>query len=116
MAAEPLSIEVTEPAPGVVVVEVAGEIDLGTVERVEEALGAPAAAGRRVVVDLSECGFVDSSGLRALVAARTAAVDAGGSLALVTADRNLLRVLAVAALDTVLEVHPTRDDALGAAG
>ena len=87
-------VSVEEPRPGRVVVGVAGEIDVATAPELERAL-AEAGAEKRVVLDLSECQFIDSSGLRTLLGARSAAESAGGSLALVVADPGLLRVFEV---------------------
>ena len=114
VSTEPLAVSLSEPSPGVAVLEVAGEVDLATIHRVEEVLAEAVGTGRRVVVDLSACDFIDSSGLRALVTARGAAEDSGGSLALVTENAGILRVLSVAALDRVLEIHATLPDALAA--
>lgn len=116
MSAESLTVTVDQVADGTAVAAVAGEIDLATVEQVERALAAPAAAGLRVIVDLTGCDFIDSSGLRALVSARSTAAEAGGGIALVVGDPGLLRVLEVAALDQVFEIHETRDAALAAGG
>jgi anti-anti-sigma factor len=104
-------VSVEEPLPGRVVVRVAGDIDVATAPEVERAL-ADAGAGKRVVLDLTECQFIDSSGLRTLLGARSAAESAGGSLALVVADRGLLRVFEVVGLAAVLEIHDTLDHAL----
>ena len=54
-------VSVDEPSPGRVVVGVAGEIDVATAPELERAL-ADAGAEKRVVLDLSECQFIDSSG------------------------------------------------------
>lgn len=66
--AELLRIERREEG-GVVVLRLAGELDLSTSGRLEsaaqQAAGGPA---RRVVVDLTETTFVDSTGLAAMLA------------------------------------------------
>jgi anti-anti-sigma factor len=104
-------VSVEEPSPGRVVVGVAGEIDVATAPELERAL-ADAGAEKRVVLDLTECQFIDSSGLRTLLGARSAAESSGGSLALVVADPGLLRVFEVVGLGDVLEIHDTLDRAL----
>jgi anti-sigma B factor antagonist len=104
-------VSVEEPSPGRIVIAVAGEIDVSTAPQLERAL-AEAGAEKRVVLDLSECQFIDSSGLRTLLGARSAAESAGGSLALVVADSGLLRVFEVVGLGDVLEIHDTLDRAL----
>ena len=104
-------VSVEEPSAGSVVVAVDGEIDVATAPELERAL-AGVSAEKRVVLDLSECGFIDSSGLRTLLGARSAAASAGGSLALVVADPGLLRVFEVVGLGDVLDIHDTLDRAL----
>jgi anti-sigma B factor antagonist len=96
---------------GAVVVRVEGELDLATSENLEDALDASDPAGH-VVIDLSECTFVDSSAVRLFVAAARAAQKADGKVALVTRDPGILRVLEIAAVDTMLPVHDSVDDAL----
>lgn len=63
--------------------------------------------GKRTVVDLSECTFLDSSAVRALVASARDAASAGGEVVLVTQDPGVLRVLEIASVDTMLAVHET---------
>jgi anti-sigma B factor antagonist len=112
VSAEEFTVTVDEGDPIRTVVRVEGELDLGTAPKLSDHLEGAAAAGKRVVLDLTACGFIDSSGLRALLSARSAADTAGGSLALVVDDPNILRVFEVASLDQVLEIHPTVDAAL----
>lgn len=116
MIDQPLTVELVRPAKGVTVAVVAGELDLATVPRLEEALEAPVRRADRLVVDLSECSFVDSSGLRALMTARAASESAGGSFALVTSAAGLMRVLAIAGLDSVFEIHEERSSAIAGTG
>ena len=99
-------VSVEEPSPGRVVVGVAGEIDVATAPAVERAL-ADAGVAKRVVLDLSECAFIDSSGLRTLLGARSAAATAGGSLVLVVSDPGIMRVFEVTGLGDLLEIHDT---------
>jgi anti-anti-sigma factor len=106
-------VEVTrETLPeGGVVVHVDGELDLATVTSLEEAL-AEAEPEDRLVIDLAECTFIDSSAVRVLVAAARDAGDSGRTVALVAHDPGILRVLEIAAVDTMLPVHDTLDSAL----
>jgi anti-anti-sigma factor len=65
-------------------ITIVGELDLSTAPRVEEALDAVLAKrAQRVVVDLSQVAFVDSSGLRMLIAMSDRAGEEGWTLALV---------------------------------
>ncbi len=98
-------------SPGVGVVHVVGELDMSTSSRVEEAI-ASAAPGSRVIVDLTGCTFLDSSGVRGLVGAQRDVVERGGGLELVAAEPNIIRVLEITNVNTVVAVHATLDAAL----
>jgi len=101
-----------EPLPeGGVVVRVEGELDLATSRKLEEALET-AGTDDRVIIDLTGCTFLDSSALRVLIASARARDNAEGSIELVTRDPGILRVLEIAALDTMLPVHESLESAL----
>jgi anti-anti-sigma factor len=69
-AADPPPLEVvTLRDDGALVVRARGDVDMSSVPLLADALEA-APAGLRLVLDLSEVGYLDSSGLRCLVAAR----------------------------------------------
>ena len=92
------------------VVRVDGDLDMATCPEFEEALEG-ADAGKRTVIDLSGCTFLDSSAVRVLIATARAAESAGGDVLLVTIDPGILRVLEIASLDTMLQVHETVESA-----
>ncbi|GGP54602.1 STAS domain-containing protein [Saccharothrix coeruleofusca] len=94
------------------VVTVAGEIDMATVEQLRSAVRAAHETDPRLlVVDLTGVGFLASTGLGALVEAHELC---GQALRVVAANRAVLRALGLVALDRVLVVHPTLDEALSA--
>jgi len=96
-------------ADGAIVVRVEGELDLATSGALEEALDA--ANGGRLVIDLGGCTFVDSSAVRVLVSAARSAEESGRTVSLVARDPGILRVLEIAAVDTMLPVHSSVDEA-----
>jgi anti-sigma B factor antagonist len=65
----------------------------------------------RVVVDLGETAFVDSSGLGALIAGLKVARQAGGDLRLASVSEQVMTVLRLTNLDRVLRAHDTVADA-----
>lgn len=65
----------------------------------------------RIVVDLTETTFVDSSGLGALIAGLKAARAAGGDLRISDVPGQVNTVLRLTNLDRVLRAHPTVADA-----
>jgi anti-sigma B factor antagonist len=106
-------VEVTrETLPeGTVVIRVEGELDLATSGSFEEVVGETEPGGQ-LVVDLTECTFLDSSAVRLLVGAARGAQASGGKMSLVASDPGILRVLEIAAVDTMLPVHDRLESAL----
>jgi anti-anti-sigma factor len=82
-------------ADGTVVVRAAGEVDMTVSPVFEQTLVDAAArhAGKRVVVDLDQLRFLDSSGVHALVKGYHAAAGSGGSLTVRNATGVVARVL-----------------------
>lgn len=60
---------------------------------------------RRLVVDLEDVGFLDSSGLSALVSSMKGMEEVDGKLALVCQQDPVLKVFTVTGLDRVFEIH-----------
>jgi anti-anti-sigma factor len=97
---------------GVPLVTVTGEVDIANSEELREALLAQlGASAGGTLVDLSGVSFIDSSGLRALVTARTHYNEISADLWLVVGDRHVLGVLEISGLDKVFRVFPTVNDA-----
>jgi anti-sigma B factor antagonist len=106
-----VDITVEPLSQGGSVVRVAGELDLATNERLEAAVEGAGPADP-LVIDLTGCTFLDSSAVRVLMSTARSAQAAGGNLSLVVSDPGLLRLLEIAAVDTVIPVHATIADAL----
>jgi anti-sigma B factor antagonist len=103
-----------ETRDGAVVVRLAGELDLYNAPEVREALRDAAAAGPpRLVVDLTEVSFIDSTALGALIDARRRLANRDAFL-LASPGRAVQRALEVSGLDRHLSVRATVDDALAA--
>ncbi len=66
----------------------------------------------RVVLDLSDVSFMDSSGLGAVIAGLKRARQAGGDLRLAGAGEQVQTVMRLTNLDRVLRPHPTVADAV----
>jgi anti-anti-sigma factor len=97
------------------VVTVSGEIDLETASRLgEELQGAMREVAPDVVVDLSAVTFMDSTGLKVLIAAQLRAGLAGGGITLVGLRRAVRRVFDVTGVTDRFAVHDTLEDALAA--
>lgn len=94
------------------VVSVSGEVDVYAAPALREGLTELLQAGRSVVVDLTEVGFLDSTGLGALVAARTSAAERGAALPLVCTHQRILKLFTITGLDGVFSIHDTVDAAI----
>jgi anti-anti-sigma factor len=107
MTAQPKSGMPEVRVNGIALVAVDGELDLATAEAFGDRLirlidgGCP-----RLVVDVAGLTFCDSSGLSALLRARTHASSAGGSVTLVGVSPQLSRILLITDLDRQFEASP----------
>ena len=91
------------------VLALSGEIDIATVGKMREALARGAAAGvGEIWVDLTDVGFMDSTGLTALVHARR---DGVPRLSLICPAGPVRRVIEIAGIDQVVPVHANRSAA-----
>jgi anti-sigma B factor antagonist len=97
------------------VIAVRGEVDLFTAPELKQAVGDAIGEGRtRVVVDLAETTFLDSSGLGVLVGALQRLRDCGGALGIVNVDAAISRTFSITGLDQILAIRETRDEAVAA--
>lgn len=109
-----LSVSTTE-RDDVVVVTVSGEVDVYTAPQLRSALEEHIAAGHtRIVVDLQDVGFLDSTGLGVLVGRLKVVKKRDGWLRIVCTDERILRLFGITGLDRILAVHETVDAALAA--
>ncbi len=92
-----------------VLVEIHGDLDKTMVARMRESLFAAAASSPgRIVIDMADVSFLDTVGLRTLIAARRRCVAAGTSFALRRPSRPVRRLLSVTHLDNVFDVEHER--------
>jgi anti-anti-sigma factor len=108
-----LEVTVTREG-GAIVVAVAGELDAASTPELEGPLGQATADGGAVVLDLSSCEFVDSTGLHAIIDARGAVEGRGGRFALVCAEHGPVARVIEVALPGMITLHPTRTSAVAA--
>jgi anti-sigma B factor antagonist len=100
---------------GMFVLTVDGEIDLYTAPELErELLPGVENGATGVLIDLTDCRFIDSTALGVLLRARGRLNGARG-IALVAADPHVRKVFEVTGLDRIFAIHPTRAAALAEA-
>ncbi len=94
------------------VMTLGGEVDVYTAPRLKEALVAEIEAGcARVVVDLEEVEFIDSSGLGVLVGGLRRAKERDGTIRLVCTRDNILKIFRITGLDKVFAIFSTLEEA-----
>lgn len=83
-----------------------GEVDLYTAPQLRERVAWAIEDGAsRIVVDLADVSFMDSSGLGVLIGALRRLRERGGELAVVCGEGPVRRLLAITGLDRLFPVH-----------
>jgi anti-anti-sigma factor len=85
-----------------IVVAVRGDVDLGTVDALSQALEQATRGGGQVVIDMTDVTFLDSTGVRVLVEAYRSAQRSGGALYVRGARHWVARVLEVTGVARLL--------------
>jgi anti-sigma B factor antagonist len=97
------------------IVAVSGEVDVYSAPSLKDNITELLESGTNtLIVDLSGVAFLDSTGLGALVEARAATSEAGGSLPVVCSQERILKLFTITGLDGVFTIHPTVGDAVAA--
>ena len=113
----PFNVEIEELEGGVRGFTLSGELDHATAPELRDPLDAAIAQGANLVlIDLSDCNFIDSTGLSVIVHAHSALVDdaRGGQLEICCPDPQVRRLLEITGIDRALGLRQTRDEALEA--
>lgn len=98
---------------GTFVVALSGEIDLYTAPELKaELLRLVAEEPRRIVVDMTDATFVDSTTLGVLLGAVKRLRLQGGELEIVCSDLNIRRILSITLLDRAFTIYESLDEAL----
>jgi anti-sigma B factor antagonist len=118
----PLPFEATAAQldDGVRVVAVRGELDLSSAPDLELPLQEAVASGdASVLIDLSECEFIDSTGIALIVRAwqrldSAADGEGDGRLVICSDNQQVRRVLEITGLEHSISIHESREQALAA--
>ncbi|MGA5499271.1 STAS domain-containing protein [Streptomyces cinereoruber] len=105
---------VTTATDNIHVVSLAGEIDHATSDTLRQALAFPDTPCPRVVADMRQVTFMDSSGINVLITAHHALAGDGGWLRLAGPATLVMRTISIVGLDTVIDCHDTLAQALNA--
>ena len=97
------------------IIEVGGEIDVYTAPRLREAIVAAIEAGHtRLVIDVENVDFLDSTGLGVLVGALKKVRGDGGTLDIVCTQERILKIFDITGLDKVFGLHDSVPAAIAA--
>ena len=94
-------------------IRVCGELDSSNAKTLRGPLQSAVDAGAQVVLlDLSECPFVDSTGLAAILNGARELKLAGVALVAVTGNSDIVKLFELTAIGETVPLFPTRDRAL----
>ena len=102
----------TDMVENAVVVHAEGDLDVYTAPRLKEVLDEHVGGQRRVVVDLSDVHFIDSTALGVLVGALQQSQSNDGELRLVVDDPFLLKIFHITGFDGMFPIYPLVAEAL----
>ena len=107
-------MSVSELDDGIQAISVRGELDLSTAPDLERPLEEVLENCKGpMLVDLSECEFIDSTGIALIIRAMQRLEDGEGrDLVVCSYNDQVRRVLDITGLDVTIPVHRTRDEAL----
>ncbi len=118
MSPAPFDVAKEELDGGILAIAVHGELDMSTAPQLEralqEALSDPEAS---IMLDLSECEFIDSTGIALIVRAwqqldREGGGDGKGRLVLCSHNHQVRRLLTITGVESSISMHAQRDAAL----
>ena len=103
----------TKDSRGVLVVQVDGQLIVGNRHELKDLIQAALEKGeRRLLIDFSRTGYIDSSGLGALVSISKRVREAGGELRLSGLNDDLRSLFELTKLDTLFAITETPEQAL----
>jgi anti-sigma B factor antagonist len=110
-------VQLEDAGPEVAILVVGGEVDYEVSPQLKARIMRAIKAGkRRLILDLSDVTFIDSTAIGVLAGALERLDETGGgSLSVVSTHEKVIQIFEITGLESVVAVHPTREDALVAA-
>ncbi|MEX2108723.1 MAG: STAS domain-containing protein [Solirubrobacterales bacterium] len=118
MSPVPFEVKSEELEGGVHAFAVRGELDMNTAPELQQQLDEVlAAADASIMLDLSECEFIDSTGIALIVRAwqqldRESGGEGGGRFVLCSINHQVQRLLKITGVDSSISMHEQRSAAL----
>jgi anti-anti-sigma factor len=92
-------------------IRLTGEADATTPALAETLAAECARKPRPLLLDMAGLAFIDSAAIHDVIRAHRALRASGGRLALISPSPIVARILQLTAVDTIISVHPSADDA-----
>jgi anti-sigma B factor antagonist len=103
----------TRTKDGVLLVDCAGRVVFGEESSLlRDSVKKAISENNRIVLNLGEVNYIDSGGLGTLVALRTTAQNAGGTIKLASLTRRVVDLLQITKLLTVFDVYDSEAEAV----
>jgi anti-sigma B factor antagonist len=107
-----MAFEVTEKG-GVTIIDVEGQLIVGNRQELKQKVLERLDTGeRKFLIDFSNTGYIDSSGLGVLVSLSKKIREQGGELRLANLNEDLKTLFELTKLDTLFHISNSRDEAL----
>ena len=101
---------------GASVISVRGALDLSTADQLARSMWEASSGTHHLVLDLSSCTFIDSSGLRVVLSMHKELAEAGKATTIVASDGHVRKLLSMTAIDQSIPVFAALDDAVAFLG
>lgn len=118
MSPAPFDVHKEQLEGGIDVIAVQGELDMNTAPQLEKWLEeALADSEASIMLDLSQCEFIDSTGIALIVRSwqqldRNAGGEGKGRLVLCSHNHQVRRLLKITGVESSISMHERRNDAL----
>jgi len=105
----------TRPVGDVTVIDVSGRIALGEGSNAirDEVRNLTASGNRKILLNLGDVSYIDSTGIGELVAGFTSAAKAGGTMKLLSPTKRVKDLLRISKVNTIFDVHEDEAHAVG---
>ncbi|HEX3262104.1 MAG TPA: STAS domain-containing protein [Solirubrobacterales bacterium] len=108
-----LGVEATPIGDGhAMLIAVSGELDLSTCDQLKPAADEAVFGQRPLILDLSGCKFIDSSGLRLVLQIANGLAEDEVPMAVIAAESNVRKMFSLTAIDQTIPLFDTRQQAL----
>ncbi len=112
---DPISIEIEAVNADLSIVHVKGRLSMSTKNQLRQRVAELVSENRvNLILDFSGVSFMDSSGLTSVLSAMRRVSESNGRICIVCDTRYILRVLRITAIDKLMAIYSTLEEAIAA--